>query len=452
MTRSTRRWSGSDEVFAALRRRGRLLRHRPRRLEHHRGEARGGLRPRFPGRARHLPARLSARRRPDRGLRGSSGAPGDLARLRLQPRGPRRDPGGHSPSRGRLLGGKRRRIRANPRHDLAAVRRLARRLRRRRACERLRPRLHEGRDGRPLPLDSNHRLGDEQSAESLERIGELSPFDLGEVVRQPSEGAHKPFAADAELALSVCRRHDSDRPCIGRIRFAPDKVRASEGIDRPTGGCDRDAEPARDRADALRPFRDDDTQRERLRRRQLVSRGPALLPSLQLHRQAHDSFRHPLDVGPIVHAASSRISGRRTFSSSVCLRSMWGTKRTAARTSAASPIWITNTGWRAAASSAGLALAALEPSREVTFAPITVTPVIAPTVRKNWVEAVATPSAPRLTEFCTATVSVCIIRPIPRPTMTTSLVTSSWEEWTPSRARRKKPTASKGGPAISTGL
>src|SRR5918996_455691 len=72
--------------------------------------------------------------------------------------------------------------------------------------------------------------------------------------------------------------------------------------------------------------------------------------------------------------------------------SWWGRKRVATKASAASARPTKKTGWMASASSTGPAAPALSPCRRaVMIAPMTVTPTVAPTMRENCADAVATP-------------------------------------------------------------
>jgi len=55
------------------------------------------------------------------------------------------------------------------------------------------------------------------------------------------------------------------------------------------------------------------------------------------------------------------------------------------------------------------------PSRLERIAPNNAVPNAPPICRKNATELVATPMSERSTEFCTTTISTCMVRPRPRP-------------------------------------
>ena len=74
-------------------------------------------------------------------------------------------------------------------------------------------------------------------------------------------------------------------------------------------------------------------------------------------------------------------------------------------------------------------------------APKIAMPTVEPTLRKNWVDAVATPMSERETAFCTTRVYCCIAMPRPMPRTTIASVScrlvAAWSR----RASRKTPTA-----------
>ena len=88
----------------------------------------------------------------------------------------------------------------------------------------------------------------------------------------------------------------------------------------------------------------------------------------------------------------------------------------------------------------------------VITVPNTAMPTVEPTLRKNWVDAVATPRSARSTAFCTTSVYCCIAMPRPTPSTTIATVSSVWLEVHVSRVSSHMPAPMMTTPAIMIAL
>ena len=79
-------------------------------------------------------------------------------------------------------------------------------------------------------------------------------------------------------------------------------------------------------------------------------------------------------------------------------------------------------------------------------APMTLTPIVPPVVRKNWMPLVAMPSSRLGTSFWTTSSRFCMTSPSPSPSRTIASVAVPREEPAVERAEQAKPTAITTGP------
>ncbi len=91
-------------------------------------------------------------------------------------------------------------------------------------------------------------------------------------------------------------------------------------------------------------------------------------------------------------------------------------------------------------------------SPELSTVPKIAVPTVAPTLRKNWRAAVATPRSLRATAFCTTSVYCCDSAPSPTPISPTPPTTSHADEVALSRASSNTPTPSSTAPTSISSL